>query len=224
MYRSNYHLLSFQDLKRINEVWTTNYPDQHYSDSSFVIGAFRKITSNLGRDKVEVVELGGFDGSLAFEVLQHFPKASWLNFDIIEHVAVQGLSKFKYKEQVLTDHFWECKPRIDGRDVFVSGDTLEHFSDDQFQKIVDYVTQSQISYLVLKIPIANNGQDWRGYLGSHVLRMGRNQVKKLLLRDYALIMERHRYTLRRLVKKVLCGDITVDWCSVWMLRSCFDSV
>jgi hypothetical protein len=218
LYRDNYHLLSFEDLKRINQVWVAKYPDQHFYDSSFVIEAFRKIVSNLGRDDIQVVELGGFDGSLAFQVLQHFPDATWLNLEIGEHMPAPGLDGFQYKEQVLTDHLWECKPNIDGRDVFVSGDTLEHFPDDQFQKVIDYVTENRVSYLVLKIPISDKGQDWRGCFGSHLLRMGRNQVKKVLVKRYVLVMEKRRYGLVRLAQKLLHGDVTADWCSMWMIK------
>lgn len=218
VYRENYRFLSFQDLKRINQVWAAKYPDQHYFDSSFVIEAFRKIASNLGRDNIQVVELGGFDGSLAFQVLQHFPNAAWLNLEIGEHLPVPGLDKFQYKEQVLADQLWECKPNIDAPDVFVSGDTLEHFPDDQFQKIIDFVTQNRISYLVLKIPISDNGQNWRGYFGSHLLHRGRNQVKEMLVKSYVLVTEKRRYTLWLLAQKLLRGDVVTDWCSMWMIK------
>lgn len=222
-YRDTYRLLSFEDLRRINKVWAAKYPNQHFADSSFVIKALRKTISDLRRDGIHVVELGGFNGALALKVLQHFPNSTWLNFDIGEHRPVAGLDRYRYKEQVLTDHLWESKPNIDGSDVFVSTNTLEHFPDDQFQKIIDYVTQKHVSYLVLEIPISENGQEWRGYNGSHMLRMGRNQVKKVLVKNYVLVMETRRRRLGfsrlvRLVQRLLLGNMIWDWRSMWKIK------
>jgi len=70
VYRDNYDRLSFTELKQINEAWLSKYPDQHYFDSTFVVKSFERIISSLERSSIRVVELGGYDGALALEVLK----------------------------------------------------------------------------------------------------------------------------------------------------------
>jgi hypothetical protein len=100
-YRANYQRLSFNDLKRINAIWLQKYPVQRHYNVNFVIDSFRRIVSEIGRDKLRIAELGGYNGNLALQVLRVFPRLHWLNTEIIKnryggsHLLMMGREEVK---------------------------------------------------------------------------------------------------------------------------------
>jgi hypothetical protein len=124
-YRANYQRLSFNDLKRINAIWLQKYPVQRHYNVNFVIDSFRRIVSEIGRDKLRIAELGGYNGNLALQVLRVFPRLHWLNTEIIKHAPVSDLRNYQYSEYVLSKQIWDEMLDISDRDVFVSVNTLD---------------------------------------------------------------------------------------------------
>jgi hypothetical protein len=187
-YRANYQRLSFDDLKRINAIWSQKYPIQRHYNVDFVIDSFRRIVSETGRDQLRIAELGGYNGGLALQVLRVFPRLHWTNIEIIKHTSVSDLRNYQYCEYVLSKQIWEEMLDISDRDVFVSVNTLEHFPNNEMKNIVDYLSKNRPTYLLLSIPTVG-GLSWNGYGGSHLLMMGREEVKGLLSGSYAIMVE-----------------------------------
>jgi len=103
-------------------------------------------------------------------------------------------------------------------------DTLEYFPDEQFKQIIRYVVRNRLPFLVLKIPVSNIGQVWPGHFRSHLMRMGRQEIRKLLAQDYTLLDERRDNSLRSFVRCLLDGDVPVDWRTLWRLSRRFGPV
>jgi hypothetical protein len=118
-----------------------------------------------------------------------YPRLDWLNIEIIGHEPVKGLENYSYREHVLSRQIWEENLDLSDRDLFISSDTLEHFTDDEFEKIVDYLGMQHIRFLSLKVPIVSGGQRWDGVSASHLLNMGVEEAKERISRYYVLISD-----------------------------------
>ena len=92
-------------------------------------------------EKVEaplrIVELGGYNGVQALEVLRRHPQHRWSNYDIsflaglVTHPELAG---YNYNFQLLDEPFY--KLHLD-MDVFYTSRTLEHFQLREVYKILD---------------------------------------------------------------------------------------
>lgn len=188
-YREAYYCMTFEERKRLHEKWLRQYPYQKRFNQQWVLGCFKGVVYSLSRNDFKVVELGGFDGSLALEVLKRYPRLRWLNIEVIKHKMVAGLEKYKYREHELSKQLWEEGLDLTKYDVFVASHVLEHIADYEFKKLLAFLNANQIEFLIMDIPIAPNGQTWDGYNGSHVLQLGSNQVKAFLAASHVLVKE-----------------------------------
>jgi hypothetical protein len=201
-FRRDYNRLSFEDLKYLYGIWLQKYPGQKYYDKGFFLNCITLASEELGKANLRVAELGGYNGELALEILTVIPSLNWLNIEIIAHQPVNGLEHFSYREHVLSSQLWDEHLNLSDRDVFVSGDTLEHFSNDEFEKIIGYLETQRIRYLVLKIPIYPEGQTWNGVSAAHLLTMSVEQAAGVISKFYVLLSE----------------QVGWGWASFWRLK------
>jgi hypothetical protein len=188
-FRKYYRCLSFDDLKKIYEIWLQKYPEQRHFDTRLFLSCIKNAASALNK-KVKVVELGGYGGELAFQIFKECPEIlEWLNIEIVKHKMFNGLEKYHYSEYVLSKQVWQEDLDISKYDIFISSDTLEHFTDEEVRKLITFIVNNKVKYLALKAPILFNGQTWNGAVASHVLNMGTKQIKRLLEVSYELIDE-----------------------------------
>ncbi len=191
-YRANYESLTFSNKKILHRMWYAKYPEQplYYGDTRFILNAMTVTRRELKKPNIKVVELGGRRGHLAYTIFRKYPKMDWANFEIIKHKMHPSLSKYKYKEHVLDDQLWLSKNiSLRRYDVFLSKNVVEHFSDSEVMKLFKRIDDAQIKYLILRICVTRKGQKWRGYAGSHVLRMGYESIKEILGRSYRILNE-----------------------------------
>ena len=64
-------------MKRLYEALLQKYPDQAYFDADFVSHCFTRIMLENKQTPLRVLELGGYDGTLALEMFKKFPNISW---------------------------------------------------------------------------------------------------------------------------------------------------
>jgi len=211
-YRKRYDSLTFQEKKLLHEIWYHKYPSGRFysgfGDIRFFFNSVRQLISRLKRENIKVAELGGRGGTLAFFLLRKYPNLEWTNFEIIKHRKRKGLNRFQYTEKELSAEFWEKKPIINEYDVFISRNTIEHLSDSDAVNLFNYLSEEKVKYLILRICTKPGGQDWRGYVGSHVLKMGSREITRLLNQSYNLI-EREPYEPIKPYRA---------WCSLWVLK------
>jgi len=107
------------------------------------------------------------------------------------HSCINGceLAQYDYKEIVLTKPLWLEKIDLKNCDVFIMSDTIEHFIDEEANKIFNMLQKSNVKSVIIKSPLLPSGQTWHNYHGSHVLRLGSNQLKTILGKDYRLVKE-----------------------------------
>lgn len=188
-FRKNYKSFTFEELKHLYGIWLLTYPVQSYFNRDFFLSCINCVSKELGRLDLKIVELGGYQGELALEAFTLNPQLDWLNIEIIQHKPVNGLEHCKYLEHVLSKQVWEEDLNIGDRDLFVSGDTLEHFPDEEFEQIVTYVAKNRLEFLAFRIPIGPDGGAGGG-TNTHQLNMGSNNAKELIGQHYTLILEK----------------------------------
>ncbi len=167
VYRTEYQNLTFEEKKEINKLVCQSYPNQDYSDKKFFITAFEKIVPSFEK-KLKVVELGGYDGALAKTILMRYPNIEWINYDILAKPPVKGLEQYNYKLVELFEPFENVFENEEKADIFVSSDTLEHFSEEEVKSVLNVV--KDVPYLILQIyTIYYKGHIWSGDKSTHVL-------------------------------------------------------
>jgi len=210
-YRQIYPSLTFREKKLLHEFWYRRYGKQrgYAGDLRFFLRCIEKTIKKLDR-RLKIAEYGGRDGGLAREIMKKHPATCWVNYEIIPHQPVPGLEKHDYVEHVLEKELWLEKPDMAGFDVFASCNTLEHISSNQLYALFNYVYSQRVPYLLLRVSTSPRGEDWKDYNGSHVLRAGTNEVKKLLRKRGYRLVEEENYE----------RDLSFlrGWCSFWVLK------
>ena len=187
-FTKNYDSLTFNDVKKLYGEWYRKYPTQNRYNDVFFLSCFKTITSELG-EHIKVLELGGFEGNLAFTMLLKHPQLEWLNVEITQYDTYPLLPAYDYKEHILKKQIWEEPIPIEDYNVFTSSDTIEHLSNQQLKELLNRLIKSKVQYIILQTPIKPQGQTWKHYNGAHLLTLGSNQIKNLLKEDYTLIKE-----------------------------------
>ena len=143
------------------------YPRQeHYS---------REVADNFfGRYRPRsVVELGGWDGSLARYVLEqpHAPE-QWCNYDLVR--VPQVCTAPGYQLHVLGRPLWEAGAVV--ADAFVATHVIEHIRAHELGRLVGCL---RVRACLVEAPLRPEPQPWAGYCGTHILEVGWQGVDAL---------------------------------------------
>lgn len=174
-YRSHYSELSVNDVKTILRKLDETNPVQRRYDLSFIFDSLLRIQERLGT--FNIVELGCHDGHLADQfALTTF---GWHGYDLLNvvHRVKQRNKRFSFTE--LDQQIWTL-PDIEFEDsqVFIASHALEHFSDKELPLLIEWMRRFR--YIVVIVPLLAHGQNWQGYDGMHLLKMGYRRLGELL--------------------------------------------
>ena len=161
--------MTFHDQQEFYSRVLDLYPRQQSFNPKICHEAFDYIA---GED-LAVLELGGWDGGLASQMLHRSDVARWTNIDLIE--VPQVCRSERYEFQVLTDYLWNL-PQVEA-DVFVACHTIEHLSTAELAELVGWLRSP---FVYLDAPLKMYPLDWTGFPGSHILDIGWEGVNELL--------------------------------------------
>ena len=138
-YREQYPSMCFADKKAcMDEVLKQYFQLVH--PPRFL---FSSIYQTKRRD-LRVVELGGYDGTQALDILQSYPQMSWVNYDI-SRVAAENtrpeLAEYNYRIVVLEKPFIEYT--LEPFDLFYSSKTLEHLTLTEAMETLTHTQQAK---------------------------------------------------------------------------------
>jgi hypothetical protein len=166
-YRAAYDGMTYgEQVAFYSRVWDL-HPDQHHYDPAACAAFLEAVKAD------RVIEIGGWRGHLAAEMLTQFPKIKrWHNIELCRG-AVQATvcEDPRYTAQVPGNWAWTMIHEPGG--VLVAAHVIEH------------MTAAQVALLLgalhpraafVQSPLTEDGQDWAGYGGSHVLRAGWRDV------------------------------------------------
>jgi len=180
-WRELYSILTNEEWKEFFNRCEEKYPDQVHHDKSNYDKLFQRIPKNL-----YVLEMGGWKGELADYCFSKYKIEAWMNIDICSNAVNKSIPKRSNYIAICPGEFdWFNKRREGNWDVFVSAHTIEHFSDDHVKQILNYI--NGIKYVMLEAPIKEEENDWLGYEGTHILKMGWKEINKLMSNNGYLI-------------------------------------
>ena len=166
-YRAAYDGMTYgEQVAFYDRVWDL-HPDQHHYDAEACF-AFLTVAQ---ADRV--IEIGGWRGHLAAEMLPRLPAIRrWHNVELCRGaVAATVCDDRRYTAQVPTRWAWEMTHEPGG--VLVAAHVIEHMTLAQVGALVGALRPRAA---FVQSPLTDTGQDWAGYGGSHVLRAGWSEV------------------------------------------------
>lgn len=166
-WRKNYkrvdHAKVYNDIEQV-------YPEQAHFDLSMFTQAF-----DIVKPK-KVIEAGGWKGDLAAMFISRVD--SWVNVEICDN----AIANTKCHHQNFLNHnpgrFDWFKDFDFSCDLFTSTHFIEHLSNEHFNLLVERI--KSVPFIYIESPLKNEGEEWHGYLGTHMLTYGWDKIKELL--------------------------------------------
>jgi hypothetical protein len=120
-----------------------------------------------------VCELGGHKGELALSMLGGHPEILlWVNHEIAPNLVPHAHER--YQHRILTRFPWETS--LPGEALILSH-VVEHLKLDHFDRLLGRFGGRCV---YLDVPVGEGGQDWLGYVGSHVIEEGWDAIHRIL--------------------------------------------
>jgi hypothetical protein len=158
----------------MNDWLEKHYPDQDYSGElgKIIIEYMDCRTTNY-----KVLELGGWDGRLAGEILERCPTINtWDNYEICRGLKERTVcDDSRYRLIVPANFIWDLSLDLTNYDMFVASHTIEHMSFAHFKRLMDEI--HHIPILFLNIPFPKNGS-WHNSTSLHVMEASRGEIIK----------------------------------------------
>jgi Fe-S-cluster containining protein len=172
LWREQYDNLSFDDQRRIYDEILPKFPQQEGYDASFFLRAFRRLAdAGFNLSDTKVAELGPFRGELAAICLKQFRVKRWFGYEISRWAVERTRTDAKergFANFAVRDQFWKLD--VSAFNIFISSDTIEHFSDEHAKNILSAACD-QADVLMLQIDCKPKGASWKGYNGTHKIEM-----------------------------------------------------
>lgn len=172
-WRADYDTMTFAEHQAFNAEVARQHPVQRQWDGD----AVRAFLSR--RQPQTVVELGGWDGSLAAAMLPDFPAIlRWRNLDITPDVPQACISP-RYQREVLEGWPWH---QTETADALVASHVFEHM---RIREIEQLLSAWDVSAVFIDAPIRQVSSHWVGYEGTHILEVGSDELlNRLVDLDY----------------------------------------
>lgn len=174
-WRSRYDEMTFADQVTFYDLVFDDFPEQGRF-STRVLG--RLLEGPIGDEvrplgwssipPLSVVELGGWNGGFASEILPEHPEIrKWRNYEVsAAAVAATVCEDGRYQGIALRDWYWAEEHSAD---IFVASHVLEHL---KLRDVLATFDATDARWLYLQAPLGEEATDWTNYRGSHILEVG----------------------------------------------------
>lgn len=174
-WRAHYDELTFDEQAAFALRVRAEYPEQQHWN----MRAWNQFLGPL-RPK-SVVEVGGYDGSLAaYTLAKRSGIELWMNCELLPSVReISVCSDDRYLPYALTGFLWEYRwwpYRV--ADVLVMTHTIEHMRLSEVAGIVRLVDSDRVYFEAPLNDLSN--QSWEGYSASHILEEGWSGVDQMM--------------------------------------------
>jgi hypothetical protein len=172
-YRAAYDGMTFEEVVRFHDQVWEQFPSQEYYSPDHLAAFF----SDLGA--VNVVEVGGWRGEAAEQILPAYPVQSWTNYEICRSAALSPITDDPRYTGVHLDRWaWEMPVRT--FDVGVLAHVIEHVRAPQLRSLIEWLSLCEVRHLYVEAPLIDVGRSWRNSTSAHVLEIGWPDVIRLL--------------------------------------------
>lgn len=175
-WRAAYNTLSDADQLEFANAIAAKFPTQQHATRSH----FDKLFGELS-GPASVIEIGGWKGELADYCLKNYPLINeWLNVEFCSVAAENYVCSHPKYEVLIPYRFdWFKIPMpVESFDVALAAHVIEHLSDEHLGELVH--TLSGIKTICFEAPIGEHENNWSGYEGTHILKMGWQGVNALM--------------------------------------------
>jgi len=179
-WRERYDEMTFADQQAFYDQVFEQFPEQ----ARFSTRVLDRFLAHIAAERLDVVELGGWNGGFATEILPRHPEiASWVNCEIsLAAIAGSVCMDPRYHGRALGEWYWQ---RHVVTDLFVASHVLEHLKLRDVLKVFD---ATHAKWLYLQSPLGEEASNWRNYRGSHILEVGWRALGEALTeRGFALL-------------------------------------
>jgi len=171
VWRANYRAgtASIADHRELYDRIAAEYPDQGYCSLDLMskfLEKYQRVTS--------VVELGGWDGAVAGQMLRNFDLECWVNYEIAQ---VDQVCQDERYRCIVPENDWSWN--IFGAfhaDAFVASHSLEHLTLDHLR---DLMRAIQCEYAYVDVPLSEEGEDWTYSTTTHALELSIGEFDSL---------------------------------------------
>lgn len=171
-YRAAYDGMTFEDVVRFHDAVWERFPNQEYYSADHLAGFF----SDLG--PVRVVEVGGWRGEAAQQILSAHPVESWTNYEICRTAALSPVTiDSRYTGIHLDRWVWEMP--VSPFDVAVLAHVIEHVRAPQLRSLIEWLSLCEVRHMYVEAPLIDVGRSWRNSTSAHVLEIGWPDVIRL---------------------------------------------
>ena len=168
-WREKYGTLSLDEQVQYHNVIETQYPEQaHYTYDNVKKVLYKGAT---------VLEFGTWKADLAQKAIIEFNLSKWQGIEICSNAIEKTRCTLKEFSYIKPDKFdWWVNP-LPNSDIIIATHFIEHLSNEHFEQLVKVL---KAKYIYFEAPLTEVGEDWAGYVGTHKLKYGWNDVNKLM--------------------------------------------
>ena len=188
LWRRFYDCLDWSDQVAFYAQVAALHPDQSTATQGFAHLFFEALEQDGATPSV--IEIGGWDGSLAASVLaSNAGIRSWLNFEVAERpVSHPACDDPRYEARIPTDYVWRLPAEtFAGHDTLVASHVVEHFKLRDVTGLIERMETLRWCYVEAPLREHDRARSWFGYPGSHVLEVGWAQLEKVFA-NYGFIV------------------------------------
>lgn len=194
-WRERYNEMSMEEQVAYHNDIEKHYPDQAHYNLGWAIEAIKEAKRGEDPPLAKVLEFGAWKGDMAQELIPMLKTQLWVAVEICEnaiqktHCNQAGFSYFKpnqfdwWNSNKARSVLHTIKP-----DIIVATHFIEHLSNQHFEELIGFC--QTVPAIYFEAPLTDEGNTWEGYLGTHKLEYGWNQISELLSRyGYSLIKD-----------------------------------
>ncbi len=176
-WRALYDELTDQEHMEFLNDSESRYPSQ----KSFTVENFDWLFSEQDPPYPKVLEIGPWKGELALQMMSKYNVGRWHGIDLCQAAIDKTLPMIGYTVINPYQFEWFNKDSLmSDFDICVSAHTIEHLSDEHLLQLLNYL--KFIPKIMLEAPINMDENNWDNYVGTHILKMGWNQINEEMKR------------------------------------------
>ncbi len=180
-WRANYDKIPYEKHLKIYDKIAEAFPNQNRFNSQDALNFF----SN-GMSHGSILEIGGWTGVLADQVLSQNPEISkWCNIEICQEAVNKSYCKKpQYEAKVLDKFLWDTEFDYTPFDILFLSHSIEHMKTTNFIGILAEIGSQEkpIKYIYIDSDLQEKTEDvnWKDYYGTHILEVGWDKLNKIL--------------------------------------------